>query len=68
MHEGDDLWQDSDKMGSNAKFPKLHMLTDMPGPNNKEQLQWILDIIIYLGISSTSSVEICKPFKDPHPQ
>ena len=39
------------------------VLTDMPAPKNKRELQAFLGIINYLGIFSPGMAEVCKPFK-----
>ena len=42
---------------------KVRVLTEMPAPKNKQELQSFLGIINYLGKFSPGTVEICEPQK-----
>ena len=51
------------RKGIQPDLQKIKILTDMPAPKNKRELQAFLGIISYLGKFSPGTVEVCDPLQ-----
>ena len=54
--------------GLQPDLRKLHMLTEMPSPNNKKELESCLGIMNYLMKYSPLTAEECEPLRNSHHQ